>query len=321
MWLTDLRIILPDRVIERGALRIEGSHIAAIVDGELPATEYEANHDAIVSVAGLTALPGAIDLHGDMLERDIEPRPGAQFPIDLSIFELDKRLASTGVTTAFAAISFALSEADKAAQVKAQQVIAAINKLRPTLLVDHLIHARLEVGNPETPAIVARLIEAGQVQLVSVMDHTPGQGQYRKIDKYVTFMFKWLGVEPEVVGDEALERIKAALVKPDAPPRNWEDLRPILTQAYTHHIPTASHDDDTAAKIDLMADLHVTISEFPVTLDAAKAAKARGMAVVMGAPNAYRGISTGEGNLSARDAIRAGVVDILAADYFPAALI
>ena len=102
MWLSDLQIVLPDRTIEHGALRIEGERIAEIIEGSAP----PAAGDWIVQSHGLTAIPGIIDMHGDMLEGEVEPRPGARFPIDMAVLELDKRLAISGITTAYAAISF-----------------------------------------------------------------------------------------------------------------------------------------------------------------------------------------------------------------------
>ena len=58
----------------------------------------------------------------------------------------------------------------------------------------------------------------------------------------------------------------------------------------------------------------------PTTMEAAAAAHHPGRLVGMGAPNVLRGRSSG-GNLSAIDAIRAGHVDWLCADYYPAAMI
>src|SRR5262245_27181812 len=113
MWLTDLRLILPDRVVERGALHIEHGMIAEIVEGSVG--------DRGLSLPGLTAMPGIVDLHGDMLERDIEPRPGARFPVELALYELDKRLAAAGITTAFAAVSFAWTQSDLRSQDKAKE--------------------------------------------------------------------------------------------------------------------------------------------------------------------------------------------------------
>jgi alpha-D-ribose 1-methylphosphonate 5-triphosphate diphosphatase len=82
----------------------------------------------------------------------------------------------------------------------------------------------------------------------------------------------------------------------------------------------ASHDDDTPDKVRLMDELGVAISEFPVSLEAAEAARANGIHVAMGAPNALQGRST-SGNLSAADAVAAGLVDTLATDYYPAAML
>ena len=95
MWLNNLRLVLPNGIIERGAMRIEDANIAEIIDGDAPETGLDTR--------GMTVLPGLIDLHGDMLERDIEPRPRARFPVEMALFELDKRLAGTGITTAYAA--------------------------------------------------------------------------------------------------------------------------------------------------------------------------------------------------------------------------
>jgi alpha-D-ribose 1-methylphosphonate 5-triphosphate diphosphatase len=237
----------------------------------------------------------------------------------MALYELDKRLAAAGITTAYAAVSFAWTKEDLRSQETAEEIIRVINEQRHSLLVDFMVHTRLEVNNPGTGPILRRLIERGNIHLVSVMDHTPGQGQYKNIDRYVDFMSRWMGFDPAQIGDDILERIKSAIVTKVAAPADWNIVREVTEIALRHNIPVASHDDDTVEKVDKMAELGVTISEFPVTLEGAQEAKRRGMHIVMGAPNAYRGQSTSEGNLSAREAIKAGLVDILSTDYFPAA--
>jgi alpha-D-ribose 1-methylphosphonate 5-triphosphate diphosphatase len=314
MWLSDITIVLPDGVIERGALRIEDETIAEIVEGPVPA-----GATGVLSAPEMTVVPGIIDLHGDMLERDIEPRPSARFPTHLGLYELDKRLAAAGITTAYAAVSFSWTKEDLRSQEEAQEIIAVINDQRDHLMVDMRVHARIEVTNPLSGPILAPLVEQGLVHLVSVMDHTPGQGQYKNVDRYVNFMSRWMGFNPDEIGDDILDRIKSAIIMKSAAPADWSIAGDIAALAKKHNIPMASHDDDTIEKVTMMAEYGVTISEFPVTLEGAQEAKRRGMHVVMGAPNAYRGQSTSEGNLSALDAIKAGVVDILATDYFPAA--
>jgi alpha-D-ribose 1-methylphosphonate 5-triphosphate diphosphatase len=312
MWLTDAQLVLPEGVI-RGALRIEDGVIAEVIEGQPSAAD-------VVPLSGWTIVPGIVDLHGDMLERDIEPRPGAMFPVELALYELDKRLAASGITTAYAAVSFAWQQSDLRSQEKAQEIIRVINAKAPELLVDMRVHARFEMTNPNTAPILEALIAAQQVQLISIMDHTPGQGQYKNIPKYVDFMTRWLGFDPNKLGVDIVSRITQAVEEKSAEPRDWNLVAEVARLARRSGIPLASHDDDTADKVAQQHALGVTISEFPVSEEAARAAHEHGMYTIMGAPNAYRGASTSS-NLSARDAIRKGLVDILATDYFPAAML
>jgi alpha-D-ribose 1-methylphosphonate 5-triphosphate diphosphatase len=97
-------------------------------------------------------------------------------------------------------------------------------------------------------------------------------------------------------------------------------LRAISDTCRAHGVALASHDDDTVEKVALMQALGAGISEFPVTVAAAAAARERGLTTAMGAPNALRGQSY-SGNLSAREAHQAGLLDILASDYHPSALL
>jgi alpha-D-ribose 1-methylphosphonate 5-triphosphate diphosphatase len=266
---------------------------------------------------GLTAFPGLIDLHGDMLEREIEPRPGARFPVDMALLELDKRLAAAGVTTAYAAISF-WNEARR--HVRSEEVlrdiVAAVNGWRDSLLVDFYIHARYEVTTPDMAAAMAAVIASDQVHLVSLMDHTPGQGQYRDLEQYFDFMTEWR----KTTRSEVIREYEKRLQRISGTPSIWPTAHEIARMAVDRGLPLASHDDDTPAKVRLVACMGASISEFPVTLVAAHEARRHGMRVMMGAPNALRGIST-SGNLSAREAIQSGVVDGLASDYHPATLL
>lgn len=310
MWLSDLQIVLPDRVLERGSVRIEGERIAEIIEGPAPGAGW--------SLRGLMAVPGVIDMHGDMIEREIEPRPGVHLPLDMALIELDKRLAANGVTTAYAAVSFAelFDRHELRREERARVIVDAIYAHRSTLLVDMRVHARFEVTDRRASPILVKLIEAGCVDLVSVNDHTPGQGQYRDLERYVKTLVDWRNVSADTAESITRERIARMQQTPPA----WDVVREVTQLAARHGLPIASHDDDTRTKVELMAELGATISEFPVTLEAAREAKARGMYVVMGAPNALRGASH-SGNLSALEAIASGVVDVLAADYHPAALL
>jgi alpha-D-ribose 1-methylphosphonate 5-triphosphate diphosphatase len=313
VWLVDLQIVLPERTVARGALRIEEGRIADIVEGEGPLRT-----GTVVQGEGLIALPGIIDMHGDMFEIEAEPRPGAHFPLDMALFELDKRLAANGITTAYAAISFweTLRRGKQRSGERAAHMIGTIHALRDQLLIDLRIHARYEVTTPAVAPLLRDLLDQRQIHLLSLMDHTPGQGQYRDLEQYVAFMADWRNADPQEVERETIVRME----KTRQDTTIWSIAAELVERARAQGLALASHDDDTQAKIELMARLGVTISEFPVRLDAAQAAHARGLAVVMGAPNLLRGGSH-TGNLSARAAIEAGLVDLLAADYAPAALL
>jgi alpha-D-ribose 1-methylphosphonate 5-triphosphate diphosphatase len=315
MIITNLQIVLPDELLEHGALYLHNGKFAAIYTSQPKPSSGE----TVIDGTGLIALPGIVDLHGDMIEKEIETRPGVFFPTPMAIYELDKRLAACGVTTAYAALS--LWDIDRPEGVRGRalvrEMIMTLNRLHQTLLVDQRIHARFEVSTPSSTDLMLEMLELHQLHMVSLMDHTPGQGQYRDVDRYIDYLAKHRQADREIVEREAHERIKRAL---DAAEINWQHARQVAEVTVAQRLPIASHDDDTPAKIAMVADLGVTISEFPVTLEAAHEARRRGMHVVMGAPNVLRG-SSHSGNLSAQEAIMHGLVDTLAADYAPAALL
>src|SRR6478752_1893330 len=141
MWLSNFTIVLPDEVVNNGSVRIE--------DGVIAEIRPETVANAAIDGEGRLLMPGFVDLHGDMIEREIAPRPNAMMPIGFSIHELDKKLAAHGVTTAYAAVSFATESVY--GHVRSLEttcaVIEGINRLRNSLLIDHKVHARYEITN------------------------------------------------------------------------------------------------------------------------------------------------------------------------------
>lgn len=311
MWLSDFRVVLPHRVIERGSVRIGNGIIKEISEQPVP--------DAAVKGHGLILLPGFIDMHGDMIEREIEPRPKVRMPMELGLRDLDRRLAGSGITTAYAALSF--SPASTYGHLRSYEhtssVIRALHAMKDRLLVDHRIHARFEITFPNALEVIDELIREGTVDLISLTDHTPGQGQYRNIERVV----ERTAAEKGVTREEAASLVARKIEERTRPAEELAaTLARISKTCHAHNVHLASHDDDTVAKVGIMAELGVTISEFPVTEEAARAARDRGLATAMGAPNALRGESY-SGNLSARAAHKAGLLDILAADYHPWAML
>jgi alpha-D-ribose 1-methylphosphonate 5-triphosphate diphosphatase len=311
MWLSDFRIVLADRMIDRGALRIADGLIV-----EISETPVE---DADITGNGLILMPGMIDMHGDMIEREIEPRPGVRMPMELGLRDLDRKLANSGVTTAYAAVSF--SPGSTYGHMRSydftSEMIRAVRSHAPSLLIDHRVHARFELTFPAALSVVKELIAEGSVDLISLCDHTPGQGQYRDLPLQAANMAKSKGISVEQAMANLEQRIAE---RKETAGDLTATLRAITQYCALHGVPVASHDDDTVEKVEQMQALGANISEFPVTLDAAREAKSRGMLNAMGAPNALRG-SSYSGNLSARDAHAHGVLDLLAADYHPSAML
>lgn len=311
MWLSDFRIVLADRVIESGALRIENGLIVEIRTAPVANADIEGH--------GLILMAGMIDMHGDMIEREVEPRPNVRMPMELGLRDLDRRLANSGITTAYAAVSF--SPGSTYGHMRSydftSQMIRSLRAHAQDLLVDHRVHARFEVTFPAALSVVKELIAEGSVDLISLCDHTPGQGQYRDLARQAEMAAKAKGISLEQAAENLQQRIRE---RQETAGDLTETLRAIAQYCALHGVPLASHDDDTVEKVALMQGLGANISEFPVTLEAAQEARRRGMLNAMGAPNALRGTSY-SGNLSARDVHSAGLLDLLAADYHPSAML
>ncbi|MBB2751809.1 UNVERIFIED_ORG: alpha-D-ribose 1-methylphosphonate 5-triphosphate diphosphatase [Rhizobium aethiopicum] len=309
MWLSNFTLVLPNEVVSEGSVRVEDGAIAEIRPAPVAA--------AAIDGGGRLLMPGFVDLHGDMIEREIAPRPNATMPIDFGIHELDKKLAAAGVTTAFAAVSFATESVygHVRSLETTSAVIEGINRLRDDLLIDHRVHARYEITNVGAAAALERLLNADQIDMVSLTDHTPGQGQYNNLQSYILSIS-----ERRAISEEMAAEIVAKRIAMRSNPEIGAKLKEIVALSLKHKLSLASHDDDSVEKVAEMHDLGVTISEFPVTAPAAEEARRRGLWTLMGAPNALRGQSM-SGNLSALDAARAGLLSVIAADYHPAAFV
>jgi alpha-D-ribose 1-methylphosphonate 5-triphosphate diphosphatase len=311
MWLSEFEIVLRDRIIPSGAIRIENGRIAEI--------RNEPVENADISGGGRLLLPGFIDMHGDMVEREVEPRLGVHVPMKIGIAELDKKLASCGVTTAYAALSFigaSITSGVARSEEHTSAIIDTIAGMKDHLLVDHRIHARFEVTFTPAIAMLQKLMDAGRLHLISLMDHTPGQGQYRDVELYIARIAKERGMSVAQASEVVGHRIAGREGQGDV----LNGLQDLSARAQANGVALASHDDDTLEKVELVHGLGATLSEFPVTLEAAQEARRLAMHTVMGAPNALRGQSY-SGNLSARQAYEAGLLDMLASDYHPASIL
>ncbi len=302
--ITHCTLVTPEAVISDASLLVEDGVITALCP---VAPTYDNELDA----HGALCLPGLVDLHCDALEKEVEPRPRVAFAHDLALASSDRRNLNAGITTVYHAVSFAGGEWGVRDNRTAAKVVEAVRAFRG--LVDHRVHARYEITDPEAGPAVEALIQAGVCDLVSFMDHSPGQGQFRDLAAYVAYMVR-------TYHTSEAEAIRLGEAKVAARLAAAGGMERLAAAARAHGVALASHDDDTPEKVAAMAALGVTISEFPIGLDAARAAVAAGMVTLMGAPNVVRGGST-SGNVKALDVILAGACTGLCADYHPPSLL
>lgn len=305
-YLTGAQVVLENETLQDAAVLIADGKIVAInPDSSSGAQE--------IDLRGQILMPGMIDLHCDALEKEAEPRPGVHFPFDFACAQADKRNAAAGITTIYHALSFANAELGVRNNATAAELARAVHAWQQHALVDNRVHARYEITDPTAPEVLNELLGNDEIHLLSFMDHTPGQGQFKSIDAYRNFQAR------TYKKDEA--EFEALLAEKLAQGAGAEGRMQQLAQhARELGIPLASHDDDRPEKVDVVKALGVTVSEFPINLETAVAARAAGLSTLFGAPNVVRGKSQ-SGSMRALDAVREGVADCLCGDYSPAALL
>jgi len=240
------------------------------------------------------------------------------FEFALKVFERD--LLSAGITTMYHSIALYNDDFFGASSLRTKESVKKITDLIADIqfrnhLIHHRFHLRIEIDNLEALDIARDLIEQEKVHLISFTDHTPGQGQYSSLAMYHDTISKYNGKEIGELGfDGVLEHHKNKQVL------SLDDLIGLAALANEKGITVASHDDDTESKLALNKKIGVNISEFPITLETAKAAKRHGYYTVVGAANILRG-SSHSGNMSAAEAVLEDCADILCSDYYPAAIL
>lgn len=302
------RIVLRDRVIPEGWLAVAGGIIVEVGEGRAP----ERGSDA----GGATLLPGLVELHTDHLEQHYLPRPAVQWPALSAVLAYDAQIASSGITTVFDSLR-AGQETRRDTVTSNLEVLAdAIEDARSQglLRADHRTHLRCELSAPDVIEATARFLEKRDVNLMSLMDHTPGQRQFQDIEKFLTYLRgKSNLTEAELQAVIARRQKEHAL-------HAGPNRRTLVELARANGIALASHDDATPDHVaESIAD-GVSIAEFPTTLEAARASHEAGIGVLMGAPNLVRGGSH-SGNVAAETLAREGTLDIFSSDYVPASLL
>ena len=307
--LANARLVLPDEVVA-GSLRLVDGEIAEVSTGRAVPKGAE-------DMEGDFLAPGLVELHTDNLERHIEPRPGVDWPHAAAILAHDGELASVGITTVFDALRVGSILTGKARYRKyARALSREILDLRAkgVLRISHFLHLRAEVCSETLIEELAEFTPEDRVGLVSLMDHTPGQRQFRDLSKLEHYVM----TKSNMSGAEFIEHV--ATMKELQARFGTAHEAAAVSEARRLGAVLASHDDTTKEQVAVSAGHGIRLAEFPTTREAAQACRDHGIAVMMGAPNLIRGGSH-SGNVAAAELAEAGLLDVFSSDYVPSSLL
>ncbi|MDX9998119.1 MAG: alpha-D-ribose 1-methylphosphonate 5-triphosphate diphosphatase [Phenylobacterium sp.] len=307
------------RIFSRAVVTPDGQRSAEVVieDGVITAVETASGPSAsALDWSGETLIPGLVDIHTDNYEKHYQPRPGALWDAYGAALAHDAQCAAAAITTVFDSLSLHGSKDGLNRRDALPPMIAALDAADAdgALRADHLLHLRCEVTNPELLALLEPHVDHPKLKLLSVMDHTPGQRQSTNTSRLQERLVAAGRSEAEI--EEMLARRHAGR----DPSVAADNRRKVVAFAREFGLPLAAHDDASIEHVEEARDDGCAIAEFPVTLEAARHARGLGMAICMGGPNFVRGASH-SGNLSAREAAEADLLDILASDYVPLSML
>lgn len=307
--LQNARIVLAENTIERGYVAIENGLITEIGEGAAPERGVDFGGDLLV--------PGLVELHTDHLEAHYMPRPKVHWDAVAAVISYDAQIATSGITTVLDSLRVWREEGAEDVDGQAGDLAQAIDRARNAglLRIEHYLHLRCEVPMPKVVGDATVLINRPEVRLMSLMDHTPGQRQFRDPAKLREYYRGKSGGMTDIDLDILFARRIENHARYAA-----DNYRGLIALAGTYGTPLASHDDTTSEHVEQAIADRVAVAEFPTTVDAATALHGGGVKVLMGAPNLVRGGSH-SGNVATVELARTGQLDILSSDYVPSSLL
>lgn len=315
LLVTNGKAVLPDQIVNT-AIAVAGGRIDTFLQGEDAVDSWLRQHSnaVILDAEGKYVLPGLIDIHCDAIEKEVQPRPNTLFPLNMALLEFERKLPAHGITTMYHSLSLGVGLSLRGDHLLTGMVEHINDYRRKRSVIRNRIHLRFEVSHMAGMPIVERFLKEKAIDYLSFMDHSPGQGQYREPGSFERYVMKNQGVSQEevrVIVDDLIHRREQV---------NATQLQELSRLAAAQGIAIASHDDDSEEKVEQSIDYGVSVCEFPINIETAKFASARGLRVCVGAPNVVRGASHDK-NLKAVDAIAAGAADILCSDYHPSSML
>jgi alpha-D-ribose 1-methylphosphonate 5-triphosphate diphosphatase len=292
-----------------GCLVIEAGLIRSVDRGDTSALGAE-------DWAGDWLLPGLVELHTDNLEKHLVPRPGVVWNAHSATVMHDALCAAAGITTVLDSVVIGDMDQGGTRSQTYGVSIQALHQCRAEdlLRVEHLLHLRCEVSAPDIVDVFEQYADDSLLELVSVMDHTPGQRQWRDLSKYRRYAERNGSFRDDEYEALVLER------KTHQQIYALSNRAAVIAASHARGLPIASHDDTEVEHVEQAQAERIAISEFPTTVAAARAARAAGMAIVMGGPNLVKGGSH-SGNVAAAELAQLDLLDIFSSDYVPASLL
>ncbi|MFC7403519.1 alpha-D-ribose 1-methylphosphonate 5-triphosphate diphosphatase [Georgenia alba] len=319
--LRNVRAVLPDRILENATLTVRDGRIQDVTAGGGSAVGAP-GAGPVVDGQNLLLVPGFVDVHSDALENERTPRPGAEVPIEFALASFEGRVAGAGTTTMFHGAAFQHKNTRGVPRSAERALdVCRVADTTPSYRVDHRVLHRLDVLSADGAEVLRRRVsgleDGAPAPLVSHEDHTPGQGQYADPAGLRRFMIERDGLTGEEADARIAQRVEEAADLAAVREANLAWLSDLATAG---RVRLMGHDPDSPEEIDALVARGGAVAEFPTTVPAARRARERDLVVVAGAPNVLRGGSH-SGNVSARELVSLGLVDALASDYLPTALL
>ncbi|MEM5582329.1 alpha-D-ribose 1-methylphosphonate 5-triphosphate diphosphatase [Roseibium sp. AS2] len=305
--LKNARIVFGNEIVT-GHLSVADGRIVAIDTGVAPRAGLDLEGDYL--------LPGLVDIHTDHFEKHVFPRAHVRWDPLRAAMAHDAQIIGSGITTVFDSLCVGATIKNPERREILAPMIDALEKAQAAgmLRAEHLVHLRCEITDAETTRLTEENIGKDIVRMVSVMEHLPGRRQSKDIEGYIARRMAETGETRQMTERATQELLRFS-------DETGAAVRPaVVALAHAHKLPLLSHDDTELEHIDEALGEGISVSEFPCTQEAARKARQNGMLVVGGAPNVIRGGSQ-SGNVAVGDLMAEDLVDILASDYVPRALL
>jgi alpha-D-ribose 1-methylphosphonate 5-triphosphate diphosphatase len=298
------------KVLTGGALVATSVHTA---DGVIAEIGSDCGASCRIDAADLIVLPGIVDIHGDAFERQMMPRPGVDFAVDLALVDTDRQVIANGITTVFHSVTWSWEPGLRGPE-NARNLLTAIEALKPRLAADTRYHLRFETFNFQAEPEARGWLDERKIDALAFNDHMLDADYAKRPPSKIGTMIDRTGLSRE----DFFKLVDSLQSRADEVP---DLIVRMAKSANATGIPLLSHDDSSPAQRQWFRALGCRVCEFPMNVETAEAAVAGGDQIVFGAPNIVRGKSH-IGWVNARDMVARGLCSILASDYFyPAPLV